>query len=75
MEVASKEFTVGSGLIFRVAAVATKKIAAAKEQRGKMGAGLQGPRSEAGEKCQEEAWHWEGGAGGQEFGTGRENRE
>lgn len=76
MEVASREFTAGSGLTFRVAAVATKKTAASKKQRGKMGKiGLQRPRREAGKECQEEAWHWEDGASGQEFGIGRENRE
>lgn len=75
MEVASREFTAGSGLTFRVAVVATKKIAASKKQRGKMGIGLQRPRREAGKECQEEAWHLEDGAGGQEFGIGRENRE
>lgn len=40
-----------------------------------MGIGLQRPRREAGKECQEEAWHGEDGAGGQEFGIGRENRE
>ena len=55
--------------------MATKKRAAGMKQRGKMGVGPPGPRGEVGEECHEEAWHWEDGAGGQGFGTGRENRE
>jgi len=75
MEVASTEFSGGSGPTHRAAAVATKKRAAGMKQRGKMGVGPPGPRGEVGEECHEEAWHWEDGAGGQGFGTGRENRE
>lgn len=56
MEVASRESTVGSGLTYSAAAVATKKTAAAaKKQRGRMGVGHWGPRGEVGEECQEEA--------------------
>lgn len=70
MEVASRESTVGSGLTYRAAAVATKKIvAAAKKQRGRMGVGHWGPRGEVGEECQEEAWHWKDDAGGQGSGN------
>lgn len=76
MEVALRDFTVGSGLTYRAATVVIKKtVGAAKKQRSKLGIGPKGPRGEFGEECQEEDWHWEDDAGGQGSRTGRENRE